>query len=992
MKPNNRESAYVVSRVVDFSNISLSSGGGGSDNKYGIKTPASDKKQPSKKSKSFRTLYFPITNATLDGNRTRSLSEWAYHNFQIKNACLEFTFPDWDSFTKEEKERIIKNMEKSYIVISDIGDSSKEGVYKLELFLLGGSPSSKDYRIYTSYAEINLTKENAVLYAIPKLGRLAPIPITVKCLVEDDVLLDSSYKPILSKADSSYDNTSAGFLQSYSLPDVVFKDFFTYILNRSYSLVFANSQDLSRFFPNHGKAPSEDKELSQIITAVYYLVPNNRYPYYKKASSFSISGTFLTIPEIDYYDNIILVVDPKKAGLKPITGYLQSSLSGSVTSSILTPFGLDFGTDSPFKINGNSYTDFLYVDTPFIGNYGVQPKIDGVVSQVWSIKSLHYPYIAYVNSTLTNIENPNPFVYVSSSPSGFDTQSGIKVAVWVADPPWTKLPIKGSIYYTESFATFEEVEGFAYSSSNFDTFYPIINQEYQTVEFDCTDPIINQEYQTIEFNCTEPIESQDYQTVEFNCTEPIESQEYQTLEFNCTEPIQNQGYQTVEFDCTDPIINQEYQTLEFNCTEPITKQEYQTIEFDCTDPIQNQGYQTVEFDCTEPIIKQIYRTVEYKFIEPIESQEYQTIEFDCKDPIESQDYHTIEFNCSEPIEQPDYHTEEYEFEDLIESQEYQTIEFECSSIIESQDYQTIEFDCTDPIINQEYQTVEFDCVEPIIYTSFKTIEFDCLEPIEQPNYHTVESKFIEPIESQDYHTIEFDCKDLIESQEYQTIEFDCTEPIEQPNYHTEEYEFEDLIEPQEYKTIEFNCIELITKQDYQTIEFDCTEPIIKQIYRTVEYKFIEPIESQDYHTVEFDAYQPIEGGEYNTEIFSVTSPITGGEYNTDPFVVNSPITGGEYNTDSFVVNSPIHGGEYNTDSFIVNSPIQGGGYDTDSFIVNSEFPIVLQDSGIIPPTSIPSGESFDTGLEYDSNKQYIITTNDGEGNTTYYGWEPEEGV
>ena len=71
--------------------------------------------------------------------------------------------------------------------------------------------------------------------------------------------------------------------------------------------------------------------------------------------------------------------------------------------------------------------------------------------------------------------------------------------------------------------------------------------------------------------------------------------------------------------------------------------------------------------------------------------------------------------------------------------------------------------------------------------------------------------------------------------------------------------------------------------------------------------------------------------------------------------------------------------------------------DLDSGYIHTEytpspFPTIGRYSNTLnPPETVSSGSSFDTGLEYDQDKLYIITTDDGSGNTTYYGWEPEEG-
>ena len=57
------------------------------------------------------------------------------------------------------------------------------------------------------------------------------------------------------------------------------------------------------------------------------------------------------------------------------------------------------------------------------------------------------------------------------------------------------------------------------------------------------------------------------------------------------------------------------------------------------------------------------------------------------------------------------------------------------------------------------------------------------------------------------------------------------------------------------------------------------------------------------------------------------------------------------------------------------------------FVEESLFPVVCIDEDTRTPENIVPCESFDTGLPYYSSKLYIITTNDGHGNVTRYGWE-----
>ena len=58
---------------------------------------------------------------------------------------------------------------------------------------------------------------------------------------------------------------------------------------------------------------------------------------------------------------------------------------------------------------------------------------------------------------------------------------------------------------------------------------------------------------------------------------------------------------------------------------------------------------------------------------------------------------------------------------------------------------------------------------------------------------------------------------------------------------------------------------------------------------------------------------------------------------------------------------------------------------------NEPLPHVFSYTNTQTTTSVAAGESFDTGLEWDSSKLYIGETNDGHGNVTRYGWEVEEG-
>ena len=913
MKPNNRESAYVVSRVIDNSQLPIPSGSSDSG-KTTLKTPAPKVDASKLVTKKFYSLCFPITNAPLErsrvlGRSTLRNSSWNYDNYEIKNAYLEFSFSNWNSYTDAEKENIQKNMERSYIVLSQA--ENRDDFYKLELYLLNGSSSSKEYKLYSGYEEIKLTIQNPAQYALRRSnGRLVPIPVTIRCLVDGKGLINPSYRPILTKADVSYDNTSAGFAQSYALPEIVFRDFFTNIINRSYSLVMVNARELSRFFPNKGKPPSEDKVLSNIVSAAYYLVPNNGYPYYKKASSFSIDGTYLTIPELEYYDNIILLVDPKKAGLKAEAGVLQASLTGSVTSAVLTPFGLDYGTNSPFKINGNSYTDYLYVDTPFIGNYGVQPKLNGELSQAWSIKDLHYPYTAYVNSTITEIHNPNPFVYVSSSPSGYDTQSNINVVLWVADPPWVKQPIRGSHYITEFFDSFEEIEGYGYSTEEFGSLLPIEGFEYITNDFDSILLIEGSEYITNDFDVLLPIEGYEYITNDFDALLPIEGYEYITESFDTLLPIEGYEYVSEEFDALIPIEGYEYITESFDSIILIEGFEYITESFDALLPIEGFEYSTGEFETYYSTDGGSYNTIDYEFVLPIEGFEYITESFDALLPIEGFGYSTEEFNTYSPVE------------------------------------------------GGEYNTVYYDLVLPIKGYEYVSGEFDTYYNIEGGEYNTEEFDIIFPISGYEYSTEEFDTVSLIEGYEYSTEEFDTAS----------------LIEGYEYITEEFDTYYNLGGGEYSTEEFDIVFPIL----------------GSEYITSYFESYYGLEGGEYNTEEFDIEFPILGSEYVTSSFESLYEIEGGEYDTEEFSVNSPIIGGEYDTEEFSVSSPITGGDYNTESFTIESEFPIVLENSGEISTTSVPAGSSFDTGMQYDSNNLYIITTDDGNGNNTYYGWEADE--
>lgn len=54
------------------------------------------------------------------------------------------------------------------------------------------------------------------------------------------------------------------------------------------------------------------------------------------------------------------------------------------------------------------------------------------------------------------------------------------------------------------------------------------------------------------------------------------------------------------------------------------------------------------------------------------------------------------------------------------------------------------------------------------------------------------------------------------------------------------------------------------------------------------------------------------------------------------------------------------------------------------------WPVVRSHSGTQTAASVAADASFDTGMEWDSGLLYIGETNDGQGNVTRYGWEPEE--
>lgn len=453
-----RESAHVHSVVIDRSKMQTS--GGASDE--GSKVHIAPSKPPIPPTpidvhKIFKSLILPVTNAPKDNNLNPSNEwSWEYGNYSLKNAYIEIEFLKWNSISNSEKEEIQNHLAESNIVISE---TENPGVYNLSLYLLEYVDDSNAYILYDYSTEISVGFDTETEYGLLRDGEVIPIPILVR--FNSDSSIDSSYRPILSNS-GSYDpvtedplyDVSVGFIPRQVLPEKVFRDYFTKILCNSYALLqLHSSSDLSYVFPNNADIPDSIKSenvqtLSDLIVAVYYPVSNDGYPFYRKSENWSIEDKTITISEINSYNDVILVVDPRKAGLSSVSGTLNLMLlggSGSTGNMLNTELGLSGGcpgSGDPFELRNNSYADLLPVpDTYFIGDYSLMPYVNGIQTQVWSIKNFNYPYIAYINyAGIIHEEDPYPykegFLYTSASPQGFDTQSGIQISAWASLVPW----------------------------------------------------------------------------------------------------------------------------------------------------------------------------------------------------------------------------------------------------------------------------------------------------------------------------------------------------------------------------------------------------------------------------------------------------------------------------------------------------------------------------------------------------------------------------
>lgn len=104
-----------------------------------------------------------------------------------------------------------------------------------------------------------------------------------------------------------------------------------------------------------------------------------------------------------------------------------------------------------------------------------------------------------------------------------------------------------------------------------------------------------------------------------------------------------------------------------------------------------------------------------------------------------------------------------------------------------------------------------------------------------------------------------------------------------------------------------------------------------------------------------------------------------------------------------VITLPTVTGEYIEEGMVYTPVAWNIGAFGDSYTLNNDVTAILQlsrrvalptvylYSGTQTESSVDPDASIDTGLTYDSNNLYIGETNDGLGNVTRYGWEPEEG-
>ena len=458
-----RESAHVHSVVIDKSQMPTSGGGYSDDGKVvnvvPPKPPTPPKPEPVHKL--FYTLLFTVTNAPKDNNLNPNNGSgdectWNYGNYILKNASIEIDFQDWGSLTYNEKEEIQNHIASSNIFIRETGT---RGVYEFSIYLLEYVDDSNAYILYDYSTTIKIGEDTETGYGLPRDGEVVSVPIAIRFSASSEI--DPSYRPILSSS-HTYDpeteeplyDLSVGFVPREAFPEKVFRDYFTKILCGSYALLqLRSSSDLSTVFPNNAEIPDSIKSesvqtLSDLVLAVYYPVANDGYPYYRKSEEWSISGKVITIPEIENYDKCILVIDPRKAGLVSVSGSFNlmlrggSGTTGNMINTELGLFGGYPGSDDPFELNNNSYSDVIErPDTYFLGDYSLMPFVNGSQTQVWSIRDFSYPYIAYVNYyRIISEEDPYPysdgFLYTSASPQGFDTQSGIQISAWASAIPW----------------------------------------------------------------------------------------------------------------------------------------------------------------------------------------------------------------------------------------------------------------------------------------------------------------------------------------------------------------------------------------------------------------------------------------------------------------------------------------------------------------------------------------------------------------------------
>ena len=519
--PVMRESAHVKSHVIDHSQIQLSGGSSAVGNNQIIvvpkpqpspepPTPPTPPVPPTPSSHIFSSLSFIMTNASKDnnlnpGNGDQSTPRgwtWNYGNYNLVNANLELEFTDWGSLSENEKNQIQNHLENSILTIEE---TESYNIFKLSLYVLGEENNSNSYVLYDRYANIQLGTELETSYGLPRGGEVVSIPVTIRFVSTSD--LGASYRPILPIENDNVLDLSVGFPHIDTLPNIVNKDFFTKVLCNTHPMIMSdhyfNSRDLTYCFPNDGIIPDDIKSSSvqtvaDLIDAVYYEVEDsNNHIFYRKSIEWYVENNNLLIPEADSNVNAIIVINPVKAHLTTVTGYLNidgiggSGDTGYVPSLQLTLFGgSDYYGGDPFKINQVSYKESIEQGTWFIGKPvgftggSARPYINGVKKQVWSLKSLEYPYIQYMNWDITHTECPYPseawYIYTSASPSGYDEQSGVQVQAWVADPPWG---FNGKIFRSFNFTMSSDNLPFNTSPLNPSLSNPTVKNAYIELEF-----------------------------------------------------------------------------------------------------------------------------------------------------------------------------------------------------------------------------------------------------------------------------------------------------------------------------------------------------------------------------------------------------------------------------------------------------------------------------------------------------------------------------